>query len=105
MRLEIKATNIELTESIVSYIRDKILSVDKFLSKFEKDKEVIVKVEVGKTTSHHRKGKLFRAEANLALGKTFLRSVSLKEDLYSAITEVKDKLQREIKKYKTKGYV
>ena len=102
MKIETKATNLELTENIKLYLNKKILSLDKFLVEFEKDKEAKAKVELGKTTAHHRKGNVFRAEINLDLGEVILRAVSLRDDLYAAIVEVKDKLQREIKRYKSR---
>ena len=98
MRIKIKSTNIILTPNIKDYLEDKILSCEKFLNtKFD----VPAQVEIEKST-HHKKGKVFRAEINLKLPKSPLRVESTGEDLYFTITDLKDKLQRVLKKYKEK---
>ena len=58
------------------------------------------KVEVEKTTDHHNKGKIFRAEINIHLKEKFLRAEATREDIYLAINEARDELKREFKKYK-----
>ncbi len=103
MKLQIKTTNIELTEAIRSYIEEKILLLKKFLVHFEKNQEVFVQIEVGKTTNHHKKGEVFRAEANLDLiPNTVLRAESVSDDLYFAINDVRNKLEKQIEVYKAK---
>jgi putative sigma-54 modulation protein len=100
MKIKIKATNLDLTPSIVCYIEEKISSVEKFLEKFEINSETEVFVEIARTTNHHRKGEVFRAEANMELPGKVLRADHEEWDIRVAIDKVKDKLQAEIKKYK-----
>ncbi len=64
---------------------------------------VEVWVEIGKTTSHHQKGDIFRAEAQMRFPGKSLRAESKRDDLKLAITEIKDELQRELKQYKEKA--
>lgn len=100
MKINIKATNLELTPAIKVYIEDKIASVDKFLKKFEGQTNIEIFVEIARTTRHHHKGDVFRAEANLQLPGKILRADHEDWDIRVAIDKVKDKLQQEIKKYK-----
>jgi putative sigma-54 modulation protein len=100
MKINIKATNLDLTPSIVEYIEEKISSVDKFLEKFEGKSEIEVFVEIARTTNHHRKGEVFRAEANMEVPGKVLRADHEDWDVRVAIDKVKDKLQVEAKKYK-----
>jgi putative sigma-54 modulation protein len=100
MKISIKATNLDLTPSIKNYIEEKIFSTEKFLSKFENDSEVEVFFEIARTTKHHRKGDVFRAEANFELPGKILRADHEDWDIRVAIDKVKDKLQAEIKKHK-----
>ncbi|MFH1346947.1 MAG: ribosome-associated translation inhibitor RaiA [Spirochaetota bacterium] len=100
MRIQIKATNLDLTPSIREYVEEKIGSLDKFLERFEKEGEIEVFIEVARTTKHHRSGKVFYAEVTFSLGKKVFRAEDLNEDIRLAIDEVRDKLQQEIKKYK-----
>ena len=101
MQITIKATNLELTQEIRDYLNEKIGGLEKF--KEGLNGSVIARVEVGVTTAHHQQGKIFRAEVNLNVPKgnqKVLRAVAERENLFEAIDEVKDKLQRELKKYK-----
>ena len=98
MQIRIKATNITLSPNIKKYIEEKIAPVEKFL---EKSSEIKADFEIEKL-SHHKKGKVFRAEVNVLVGKKLFRAEALKEDLYQAIVEVKDLLQREFKRFKEK---
>jgi putative sigma-54 modulation protein len=100
MKINIKATGLDLTPSIVRYIEEKISSVEKFLVKFGKKSEIEVFFEIARTTKHHRKGEVFRAEANMELPGKVLRADHEDWDVRVAIDKVKDKLQAEIKKYK-----
>lgn len=98
MRIKIKGTNIDLTSNIKNYIEEKILSCEKFLNtKFD----TLAQIEIEKST-HHRKGKVFRAEINLKLPKENLRVESKGENLSLVITDLKDVLQSILKKYKEK---
>jgi len=109
MKINIKATNIELNDSLRFWVQEKIGELEKFLGVFgsedliagEKEK-VELWVEIGKTTKHHLKGDVFRAEVQLYLPKKSLRAEAINVDLRTAINEAKDELQREIKQYKGK---
>jgi len=109
MKTNIKATNIELNEALRVHIEEKLGELEKFLGAFgpenlvsgEKEK-VELWVEIGKTTKHHLKGDIFRAEVQLRLPKKSIRVEAINADLRTAINEAKDELQREIKQYKEK---
>ncbi len=99
MIINIKATNMELTPAIEDYINKKLVS----LEKFNKDGEISVYVEVGKTTNHHKQGELFKSEINLSLdGKKFFTN-SEKEDLYKAIDSSEEDVVRQITSKKDKN--
>ncbi len=101
MQIKIKATNIELTDAISSYVEEKIRSVEKFAVPHEEEVP-LVEVEVGKTTKHHSSGDVFRAEVSMRVRGKYFRAVSEKSDLYSAIDDMKDELIRELNSYKSK---
>ena len=99
MQLNIKATNLELTPEIKEYAQLKMDMLDKYLGKF---KVISARVEIGKTTNHHLKGEIYRAEANLVVAGDLLRVEKTEKDLFKAIDKVKDHLDLVIKKYKDK---
>ena len=99
MKVDIKATNLELTPAIHAYIQKKMDMAEKYLGK----QDVIqCDFEVALTTHHHHKGQIFRAEVNLSIAKEYLRADRTSEDLYKAIDEVKDNLVDLINKHKEK---
>jgi putative sigma-54 modulation protein len=99
MQLNIKATNLELTPALKEYVQHKMDMLDKYLGKF---KVINAHIEVEKTTNHHLKGEIYRAEVNLNMGGDLLRVEKIEKDVYKAIDKVKDHLDLVIKKYKDK---
>lgn len=100
MRINIKATNLELTTAISDYAEKKVSGLVKFINK--NDESAVANVEVGKSTKHHHSGDIFRAEINLHIAGKDLRAVAEKDNLYSAIDEVKDEMVREITSHKSR---
>lgn len=112
MRITIKTTNLELTYSFHNYLKRKIQELEKFvtfspkkssyhfLKKRKSDIEAFV--EIGRTTYHHRKGPIFRAEIQIKFPRQSLRAEAERENLYLAINEAKEELEREIKRWKGK---
>ena len=99
MTTNIKATNMELTGAITDYVNKKIEAINKFVSFGE---EVIVYVEVGKTTRHHKQGDYFKAEFDVTINGEKFFTDSEKSDLYKAIDDAKDEVVKKIKNKKNK---
>ncbi len=97
MELRIKATNLELTPALRSYITEKFFGLEKYLGSIEASH---CDVEVELTTHHHHKGDIFRAEVNLDVPHTLLRVEKTESDLYKAIDKVKDHLVENLTRYK-----
>ena len=89
MKINIKATGIELTPAISAYVEKKISSIEKFGGKAT---NATALVEVGKSTRHHKSGDVFRAEVHITGGGLDLYAVSETNDLYAAIDIVKDEI-------------
>lgn len=66
------------------------------LEKFFHEEEVLVNVEVGRTTKHHKSGDIFRAEIHITASGEEYYSAAEKDDLYAAIDEVKDEIVHEL---------
>jgi len=101
MNIDIEATNLELTAPLRQYVEEKIGKLDKLLKPFE-GSDVRVRVEVARTSRHHHSGEVYRAEGNLYLPGKVLRAEHKADDVRLAVNQVKNKLQREIKKFKGK---
>ncbi|MEK7195744.1 MAG: ribosome-associated translation inhibitor RaiA [Patescibacteria group bacterium] len=101
MKIIIKATDLDLTPALKAYIEEKFNDLDRPLGSLQKD-SIKARVEVGRSTRHHKHGDVFHVDANLDLPHEVLRAEEDTDDAYAAIDAVKDKLKREIEKYKEK---
>ena len=97
---KVRATNLDLTDAISTYVEKRVRALEKFID--PKDTSAIMDVEVGKTTKHHQRGDVFRAEFNFSIGGKSFRAVANQADLYAAIDEVKDEMAREIRSSRSK---
>lgn len=98
MKIDISTKNITLDSALDEFVREKIGGLDHLIGNSDGQ----ARVEIGKPSEHHRSGNVFSAEVNLSLRGKLLRATCSHEDLYNAITDVKDELQVQIKKFKEK---
>ena len=99
MQIIIKTKGISLNQALRIFIEEKIGGLEKFGKA-----PIRAEIEIGRTTEHHRKGKVFRAEVQLVFPGEVLRAEAERKDLRLAIVEVEDELQEQIKKYKNKNF-
>lgn len=101
MKINLKATNIELTPAIRDYVNKKIEGLEKFLDSYN-DPSVQAWAEVGMITRHHHKGDIFRAEIQFHLPhyEKGARAVAEGETLYAAIDNVHEEMKLELSKIK-----
>jgi ribosomal subunit interface protein len=92
MKINIKATAIELTPAITKYVEKKIGSLDKYI----RNEDAVAQVEVGRTTQHHNKGDVFKAEVHVTGAGLDVYAAVEKEDLYVGIDAVKDEIVRNV---------
>ncbi len=93
MRYNIRGEKVEITSSIRSYIEEKIGKLDKYFeNSSDLDANVVIKV----------RGKEQKIEITIPAMHYTLRSEESHDDLYAAIDLTVDKLERQIRKNKTK---
>lgn len=100
MQLDIKTKDMELTDAIRAHIETKMATLDAKIARF--GTSVTAEVEVGRTTSHHHKGEVFRAEIHVRLPGNAIYAESTGEDLYAAVNEAVKEADRQIVDYKEK---
>lgn len=94
MNIHISGIHMDLTDAIKSHVEKKLGALEKFFGGVE---GVDASVEVGKTTEHHQKGKIFFCEVHLVIpGQEPIRAREVEEDLYVAIDRVRHDLQRQL---------
>lgn len=100
MNIKIRSKNFDITPAIDDYVTKKISTLEKFLG--VKD-NILCEVEIGRTTTHHKSGDIFRAEVNIVEpGNKQIFAVAEEVDLYTAIDIVRDETEREIVSRKDK---
>lgn len=93
MKFIIRGKNIDVTESIKSYIENKLGRLDKY---FENPYNITA------TANVTVKGNKQIVEVTIPTKKIILRGEESNDDLYASIDLVSDKLERQIRKNKTK---
>lgn len=93
MNITIRGDKIKITDSMTDYANDKLKKLSKYFDSPQPIKvNVLVKV-------HNYKQKV---EVTIPLNSFILRAEEVQEDFYAAIDIVIDKLERQIRKNKTK---
>lgn len=100
IKTNLKVTNYNLTPDVQSYLDKKLEKIGEAAEQYQD--ETILRVEVGKSTDHHQKGDVFRAEIQAHINGRDHRSVSETEDIFTAIDEAKDTFLREMLRDKEK---
>ena len=92
MKIAVKAKNTQVTEPLTDYIEKRFAKLEKYFVNSDLAGTVTLVVEKD----------LHRAEATIPLNRYILRAEESSNDMYASIDGVVDKLERQIRKYKTK---
>lgn len=92
--IRLKYTGMKPTDAIGAYVEKKFAHLDKFVQDLREPRECAI--ELGMITTRHRKGDVFRAEANFRLPLGLIRAERTATTLYAAIDDLRDELEREI---------
>ncbi len=90
-----------LTPAIQEYIELKMRSLENLVTRYETQREIIVRFELSRET-HHHKGNVYYAEAELHLPGKDIRAQAFEADARAAVDIVKDMLKVELVRYKEK---
>lgn len=96
MRLIIKSKNMDVSESVREYVHKKIGALDRYVPYIDK-----ARVELSLQQSRSNQDRLVVQVTMYGKG-TILRAEEKSSDIFAAIDVVRDKLQRQIKRYKEK---
>ena len=92
MKLNIRGDKLVVTNSIKAYIEEKVNKLDKYFDNDDIEAKIVIKVANNREI----------IEVTIPTNKYTLRAEERNEDLYAAIDLVIDKLERQIRKNKTK---
>ena len=112
MKIIIKTKNVKLTQNSQKYIYEKINSLEKFSRIFQQKQNhflkkekpgIVIHIEIGKETLHHKKGNIFLVRCQMKLLDKIVRAEVVSKNWRQAVNQVKDILQKELKQYKEKS--
>lgn len=92
--LTTKYTNIESSEALKNYVFEKIAPLEKYLKRAGTPHDV--RIELAKTTRHHKGGPYFRAESNINIPHKMFRAEATAKDIYAAIDGLKEEIERQL---------
>lgn len=92
MEINVRGTKVEITDSMKNYVSEKLGKLDKYISLDGVRASVLVKVR-----NYSQK-----VEVTIPLKTLILRAEAEEQDFYSAVDMVINKLERQIRKNKTK---
>ena len=92
MEINVRGTKVEITDTMRSYVSEKLGKLDKYISLDGVRASVLVKVR-----NYSQK-----VEVTIPLKTLILRAEAEEQDFYSAVDMVINKLERQIRKNKTK---
>ncbi len=93
--------NIKPTEAFYSFLERKIRKIESFTKGFGEG--VIIRLEISRATSHHKKGRVFRAEINCdipGMKTKMIRTESINWKLQLAVEEATKDMIRQLKEFK-----
>lgn len=103
MRVSIRRKNLEITSPLQVYIQSKLEKpLERILKTMHGSDLPMLQIEVERSTKHHRKGTVYRAEATLSLEKKVFFAEVSSEDIRSAIDLLGEEMEREIQGFKSR---
>lgn len=97
MEIHIKGTNLTVTPSLREYIHKKFDGMEKYAARFLKPGSIPeARLEVARTTTHHKKGELFKAQVFFSASAHSFHARYEGEDIRAAIDALKDELARQL---------
>ena len=104
MRVSLRQKNLEITPALNSYIETKILKpLRRLLGTREKSELPILELEVGRSTFHHQKGKVYYVSAIFSFGGKAVQARGEAEDIHQACDLLEEELKKEIVGYQSKS--
>lgn len=92
MNIIVNGRHLEVTPALRTYAEEKISRFDRYLSEIS---EAVVTLSIEKKYRH-------KADVLLKVNGLLIQAESVTDEIYSAIDEVTEKLDRQVKKYKEK---
>lgn len=95
LKYNVRGENIEVTPAIREYVETKVGKIEKYFDEMPPESQAHVNLKIYSDNNG-------KAEVTIPLPNIVLRAEETSPDLYASIDLVTDKLERQVRKYKTK---
>ncbi len=99
MNVSISGHHISVTEAMDTAVREKLEKIERH---FDQIQSIQVKLSLDNSGASDGGRKSHKAEAILRVSGQEMFAQALEDDMYKAINEMADKLDRQVRKYKTR---
>lgn len=102
MNIHVEGSLLDLTPSVVTYIKQKINPLERMLSNLSRGVEVIAFVNLARVSKHHRHGDVFNASISIQIPGKIFNAKHFAMNARAAIDMVRDTLKSDITRHKAK---
>jgi|GEM_PF-1004212 len=99
ININLKTTNLEAGDDLQDYLAKKIIKLEKYIDK--DDTSALADIELEKR-SGQQTGMIYRAEINLQVAGSYLRTEKEADDIRDAIAAMQESIIRKLRKTKEK---
>jgi len=99
ININLKTTNLEAGDDLQDYLAKKIIKLEKYIDK--DDTSALADIELEKR-SGQQTGMIYRAEINLQVAGSYLRTEEEADDIRDAIAAMQESIIRKLRKTKEK---
>lgn len=91
-----------ITDALRQYIERRLGVLGRYASSLEKNGELVLYVEIARTTQHHKKGEVYYVECTLTLPKKVLRIEQYHSNVRTGVDEAQRRMKQVLEDYKEK---
>jgi ribosomal subunit interface protein len=100
MRITIQGIHLDITAALEEYVKRRFVSLERVLKKFESRQDLILRVDIARSTRHHQKGDVFSVSVSLRIGRTTLRVEQTGNDVRQAIDDAQKRFKKIVEDHK-----
>lgn len=100
MQYAVHANALQLTDAIKTAAYEKFGRLERLAKPLLKSEDAQMNIELSRTTHHHHKGKIFRAEVHIPLGRRSVYAAAEGDDLYDAMDHAVSAVKKQLLRLK-----
>jgi ribosomal subunit interface protein len=103
MQITIQGIHLDITAALEEYVKRRFVSLERVLKKFASRQDLILRVDIARSTRHHQKGDVFSVAVSLRIGRTILRVEQAGDDVRQAVDDAQKRFKKTLEDYKERA--